>query len=294
MAGATTIRPEMKRYLSASSGWYGIVTEREFKEDRCFTVKTEQQILIEDYFGEEVKKRKGFAGRKNLIAEGISATSKFWMPSTNSSEDLVLLYPKKKGNEFRLYFKQGVFAPDSGDHIYIYLNDKNVLSLAIFDDHTVEAICRNVGGRLYFTEGKQRLEEEIDDYQLILNQAKAPQKILARSYAWRRNPIIARNALKQSGYVCELMPEIQLFTSRSTQLPFLEVHHLVPMKQQSRFETSLDVLENLCVLNPLAHRLVHHAVFEELEPYLEALYKSRQSFLESIEYGLNELKSTYL
>lgn len=292
MAGAQKIRPEMERYLDASVGWYGVVTDREFKEDRCFTIKTEQQSLIESYFGEEVRNRKGHGGKRNLAANGISFTSPFKISSTGVVEELVLLYPKKKGNEFRLYFKKGVFSPATDDHVYIYLNE-GTLTLAVFDPSTVDAISRNIGQRLFFTEGKQRLEEELDDYQLMLNQAEVPKQVLNQSYAWRRNPKIARNALIQSDFTCELMPKIQLFTSRSTQRPFLEVHHLVPMKQQSRFETSLDVLENMCVLNPLAHRLVHHAVFNELEPYLETLYKSRQAFLETIGYSLNELKSTY-
>ena len=281
MAGAQKIRPEMERYLDATIGWYGVVTDREFKEDRCFTIKTEQQNLIESYFGEDVKIRKGYGGRKNLVANEISATSPFQLSSTGTLEELVLLYPKKRGNEFRLYFKQGVFAPQSGDHVYIYLNH-GILSLAVFDPATVDMICRSVGRRFAFTEGKQRLEEELDDYQLLLNQTDVPKQVLNQSYAWRRNPQIAKSALKKSGFQCELMPKIHLFTSRSTGLPFLEVHHLVPMKQQSRFEISLDVIENMCVLNPLAHRLIHHAVFDELEPYLESLYDSRRTFLDSV------------
>lgn len=292
MAGAQEIRPEMQRYLDTGVGWYGVVTEREFLEDRCFTVKTEQQTLIEDHFGDDVKRRKGYGGRKNLIAAGISSTSPFRVLSTDTVEELVLLYPKKVGNEFRLYFKQGVFAPQAGDQVYIFIKDREIY-LAVFDPETVDAICRHVGKRFMLTEGSGRLEEELDDYQMILNQPNPPEKILTQSFAWRRSPVVARRALVNSGFKCELMPDLDLFTSRSTQKPFLEVHHLVPMKQQSRFETSLDIIENLCVLNPLAHRMVHHAVFSELEPYLESLYKSRKAFFESIDYGLEELKLTY-
>jgi len=292
LAGASLIEPEMAKYLNSSNGWYGVITEREFTEDRCLTVKTEQQTLIESYFGDKVKVRKGHKGRKNLQKIGIPATSPFRLASTDSLEELVLLYPKKKGNELRLYFKQGVFAPRTGDRVYIYMY-KGILSLAVFDSNTVNSICRNVGDRLFFSEGKRRLEEELDDYQLILNQRNVPKQVLTQSYAWQRNPQIARDALIESGFKCELMPQIEVFTSKSTMRPFMEVHHLIPMKQQSRFEISLDVLENLCVLNPLAHRLVHHAVFEELEPYLEALYSSRKVFLESVGYSLNELKTTY-
>lgn len=290
MTGAIEISPEMKTYLGVEEGWFGVVTHREFIKDRAYTTKVEQRDLLETFLGNEVLDRKGHGGRIHLDKAGISPHTEFVIATSNQSVHLRLLYPKKKGNELRIYFESGNFSPNEGDHIYIYIkNDR--LHLGAFNPDTVDLIKTLVGQKFEFGEKEKIIEPEVDDYQTAIN--SPPTKAEKNSFAWLRNAKVARQAVALSDYTCEMMPEIDLFVSNVSKKPFLEAHHLVPMNQQSSFKQSLDIVHNICALNPLAHRLLHHGTIETIEPYLDKLFQNRVAFFDSINVTQNDLKELY-
>ena len=74
-----------------------------------------------------------------------------------------------------------------------------------------------------------------------------------------RDRIIVRQVLRACFYRCEIDGTHETFVSRSTHLPYLEGHHLIPLAAQDDFKNSLDVYANLIGLCPLCHRKLHHA-----------------------------------
>lgn len=49
----------------------------------------------------------------------------------------------------------------------------------------------------------------------------------------------------------------------------------LPMSLQEQFRVSLDVVTNICCLNPLSHRMLHHGIFSEIEEPLVRLIRKR-------------------
>lgn len=106
---------------------------------------------------------------------------------------------------------------------------------------------------------------------------------------WKRNYIIAKKAILQSGYRCEYDSTHLFFHSNITGQNYVEAHHLIPMEFQEIFDYSLDVEANIVSLCPLCHKKVHHATTEEKKPILDKIYSQRKSRLASckinIEFG---------
>lgn len=62
-----------------------------------------------------------------------------------------------------------------------------------------------------------------------------------------------------SGYTYEFDSTHNLFVSRFSKKPYLEVHHLVPLGLQKDYLKPLDTIHNVFCLCPTCHRAVHHA-----------------------------------
>jgi predicted HNH restriction endonuclease len=102
---------------------------------------------------------------------------------------------------------------------------------------------------------------------------------------WPRDPKKAQQALKRAEFKCEIDESHITFTSESSNVPYMEAHHLIPMKMQHEFDQSLDVMGNIVSLCPNCHRMIHYAKSKEKRKLLENLYKKRKDELE--QYGLN-------
>lgn len=97
--------------------------------------------------------------------------------------------------------------------------------------------------------------------------------------AWSRSSIIKIQSIESAGYLCEVNPEHQTFTARSTGHPYMEGHHALPMKYQDKFDKSLDVYANIICLCPVCHRLLHYGVETEKENVLNKIYYDRSDRL---------------
>ncbi|MDR7245907.1 hypothetical protein J2W47_005033 [Priestia megaterium] len=98
-----------------------------------------------------------------------------------------------------------------------------------------------------------------------------------------------------SNYTCEIDSSHETFISKSTNMPYVESHHFIPMGKQGEFQYDLDQLANLISLCPLCHRLIHLGTDADKERLLRKLYDQRKQRLENIgiEIDFSELKRVY-
>lgn len=113
----------------------------------------------------------------------------------------------------------------------------------------------------------------------------------------RSAEIVAR-ALAMSNAVCALeklsAPHIS-FTSAKTKKNYVEAHHFVPFSQQPNFAVSLDVEENIAVLCPNCHRMLHHGTRASKTAHLESIFRTREAALKArgIDLSLDKLLKMY-
>lgn len=112
---------------------------------------------------------------------------------------------------------------------------------------------------------------------------------------WLRDVAISAAAVEDAGYKCEVDPEHTSFYSKATGKPFMEAHHLIPMKLQGQMKYSLDKRANIVCLCPNCHRLLHHGIDEERAPILKKLFYLRRQALEDLKLyiTLPELNKSY-
>ena len=292
MRGSIQFDDRLLAYFGATSGAYSKTTETEGDSKRQYNVKSSQRDILEDVLGAELTVRLGKGSKENLEKEGIPFKSAMRVYPSGRIIEVTLLYPKLDKNELRIYFSDATFKANAHDYILIYVRNGEPWIGAISEIalKIISAGSYEIHG---LTPREENLEEEIDNYQTLINKQPEQLENTPRTLAWKRDAKIAKEALKVSGYECELFPEQSTFTSKFTGKPFMEVHHLIPMKHQSNFTMSLDVIENLCILNPTAHRLVHHAEYGELEPHLYNLFTKREEFLSTLNVHWDDLKTIY-
>ena len=263
-------------YFQCERGAYSPVTRTE-AEDGQLTLTIGEKAIAVAHFGKE--KLAGFRGsRRDLLDKGIDARLPFRKFPTGEIIYPVVNYPKPIGGELRLYFSNSGFKVSVGYFWGIFIKDGEIW-LCEFSPWLFEDISRGLSPAM---SASIALEGEDDDYQERINDA--PRSVLSTGLLrWKRNPAVAANALKKGKFSCEVRPDLETFTSRKTGKPFLEAHHLIPMKAQSVFEKNLDVVENICILSPFVHRKLHHAPFDALVPDLQKLIAPRTNLLASLE-----------
>ena len=267
----------LKRYFGCQTGAYSPVTSTEAKDGQVTLTGSEKKIAL-DFFGEaELAPYRG--NDEVLEAQGLDARRPFRIFPAGHIVYPKLKYAKAKGGELRLYFNDDEFKVDVGHFWGIFVKEGKIW-LCQFSPWFKEDV---ESGLNVDEEDSVSLEPEKDDYQDVFNDLP-PEMIASTSMSWKRNPKIAAEALEKSGYKCEVQPELETFVSKKTGKPFLEAHHLIPMKAQSVFkDQSLDVADNICILNPYAHRKIHHAPVDAILPELKKLILPRQALLERLE-----------
>lgn len=102
---------------------------------------------------------------------------------------------------------------------------------------------------------------------------------------WKRDPSVAKEALKKSNYTCEINDSHVTFESLISKEQYVEAHHLIPIHRQCDFKYSIDVPGNIVALCPNCHRKIHHAISKSKKKIIEYLYgKKREEFN---TFGLN-------
>ena len=96
---------------------------------------------------------------------------------------------------------------------------------------------------------------------------------------WRRSGILRTQALELANYTCEICPEHYTFIAESTNKPYMEGHHAIPMHLQDSFNVSLDVYANIVCLCPICHRQIHLGLKDDRVEMASAIYDARYSRL---------------
>ena len=110
-----------------------------------------------------------------------------------------------------------------------------------------------------------------------------------------RDPQVAANALKISGYKCEIDENHPSFIRKSNGKNYTEPHHLIPINAYEDFEYSLDVEENICSICSNCHNCLHYRSDEEKIVLLKALYEDRKEHLKKVGLSISfdDLKKYY-
>lgn len=118
----------------------------------------------------------------------------------------------------------------------------------------------------------------IFDHSTKLPKPNKSSKILKH---YLRNPKYSKSALFLADYKCELDPGHLTFSNGKH--PYMEGHHLIPMSQQDKYETSLDVPANIVSLCPTCHRALHYGDYKLKKKLLEFLFNKRKKFLDELD-----------
>ncbi len=254
------------------------ITEAEAKKGHI-TIRESNRSIFEAHFGSLNHEEKHVEGDPRFYKA-------FKRVDNGETVLLKLCMRNKPRREIRLYLKKKT---GSG-----YAVDGNSILMIDFSG-PIPVISSRLAGMAHpekiFLPKKKKLprpEDEEQDLNSILNKP-AKQLTIAERKAWRRPKKQIRTCIKKAGYTCEAGMDGDAFDSRATRRRYLEVHHLIPLKQQEQFtgkKLNLNDPENLCCLSPQAHRALHHGTDAFVEPILCRLFARRPTLRE--RFGISE------
>lgn len=289
-----------KEYLElfgakAASG--SVITEREANGDKSVTIDSdEKQVLFSIYppnsFTRGGGARPDRKGAKKLFFIYDILDANFKDPC-----EIAVKYPKKKGNELRLYFnRNSSFYPEAGDEWFIFTREGYQHPFIGFVKHDrLENLLSGEKGKIAF-ENTYALDEDDDEYLKAISSPKARQDQAEYTVTkYPRSPILALKAIQREGYKCQVNPEHETFISSSSNTPYMEVHHLIPICYSDEFEHSIDTDANLIVLCPNCHRMIHFSTNEDKLKLLTKFHEERSKKLkeDGIYVSLDKLLGYY-
>lgn len=263
---------EAKKRLRASDGAASEITFREGNGDRSVTLDRHEKKVLYSRYSPHCIARAG--GEKNSNTGGKVFNIYDLKSDVYIKESIVIKYPKAVGSELRLYFSKSKFSPGAGDVFFIFTRLKEqVPFIGYATRQEWDDFSRATGARWAEFEYDD-IDEADEKYQWQVNSPSlAPMtKYMADSSQYRRNPAVAAEALRRSGYKCDYNAQHSSFQSSASSKPYMEAHHLIPVSRSARFSVSLDVVENIFSLCPNCHRSIHFAVPYEKKLILDALY----------------------
>lgn len=272
----------LNRFFRSQRGCGSRITQKDEAKKRQLTVAKHERELLLQFHPNIPRGALGEAEKK-----GAQVYFKFRLFPSGTQIDLKINFPKPQKNELRLYFNEAVFSPEAGELWFLFERDAEIW-IGSLDD--AELTAARKGRPMDPQNGFDQTCEE--DYQNAANQ-KLPELVVSSSLKYHRDPKVAITALANSGHICEMMPKHPHFTSKVTGNPYLEAHHFVPMMAQRHLTQNLDVVKNICILNPYAHRMLHHATYSEIEPYLKTLAEPREDFIKDVGLNVDKVLRIY-
>lgn len=264
-----------KLRFGAVEGSYSIVTDREFF-DQQITATDAESALLNLVFGSSI-----FKG--NVKDGGAEAKKEFKLYPSGESILLSLVYPKPLKTELRLYLSSRAgFKPNAGEIWFLFLKDD-----AIWIGSQSEGVWRGNSKILVYDESEGDYQDSIQE----LDEIKTS-RIVQRD-VYRRDRRKALERLKLAEYQCENNCSRDLFISRSTQTPYLEAHHLIPMALQKNTKTPLDTLSNIYCLCPHCHREIHHGQQNTVKTTINNLVYTRPKVLEILDNQIDDIYGFY-
>ena len=273
----------LNQFFGSREGAYSVVTDREFYDSQITVTSFEKELFLKHL------KNIPRGSITSLTKQGVSCAFPFRLYPTGETILLNVNHPKQMGNELRLYLQLALFKPSSGLIWFVYEKESS-LWIGALDELSMKLI--SMGSSI---EARQKALVDLSDteFQSAVQAPKSPEFVEQTIRRVKRDPSIALKAIERSGHRCEMFPKLQTFTSKATGKTYMEAHHLVPIGLQPMFEQNLDVADNICVLNPFSHRMVHHATFEEIEKHIVNMASRRQDFLSEIGLSVDGVLSIY-
>ena len=111
-----------------------------------------------------------------------------------------------------------------------------------------------------------------------------------------RDQNISMAALRKAKYKCEYDCSHQTFNRKAPPfVSYTEPHHLIPFKAYHDFDSSLDVMQNICSLCSTCHNCLHYGNEDERDAILVKLYSDRKRLLTimGLDVSLHNLKKYY-
>lgn len=275
---------QLMRFFDCSSGAFSTVTDRESRVDSQITVTgPELEIMNRQFSVIET------GNVKDIFASGRNPEKEFRLYPTGKVVSLNLVKPKPEKNETRLYLRTDVFRPETDMIWFVFLRKSEIWIGAMSES----AFSSAQQGKSYTGTKPALIDPDDLSFQDSLHYSLTDEVYQTIIQRIKRDPNIAKQALEESGYACEVTPALSTFISKSTNRPYLEVHHLVPISLQPEFELKLDTKENLAVLNPLTHRSLHHGKIEDIATHISGMAKRRMAFLEKLKLSTDDLMEMY-
>ena len=269
--------PLQNAYFGVTDGAYSIVTSNEREKGQITLSETDGEAEIAvNHFGEDNIPREASEGNR-LPVIVIDRTI-----GNNRQADLTINFPKSKGRELRLYRGSAAgFAYESGDVWFVFVKD-NMLHVGSMPEHRWRAI----GTR----------DSNDEEFQEAVDEDAGPHTPKYVDFAGRsiaRDPVIARQAIVDSGYICAYSGEPTSFISKRTNNPYLEAHHLIPLGLEPDLGFQVDFPDNIFALNPLWHRAIHHAKPATVRVILTTLAAQRPHLLSAKGLDVYDLIRLY-
>lgn len=263
-----------QRYFECNTGSYSAVTKRENYDSQITLTDIEADIAI------------NFFGIDNIPIGNVNQNSEkakkvFYLYPTGQEITLNLVFPKPHKPELRLYLSiKAGFKPAPFDIWFLYPKNNQ-----LFIGAMKEKEWRSL----------EREDEEDFIYNDIIYEdaAKINWTKHKERFTLKRNTKLALNRFQLAGYKCENDPDHSLFIARATNMPYLEAHHLVPVKLQNYFSEPLDCPENIFALCPYCHRAVHHAKESTTSEIIFELLRKRNNVIKRFDISDNDISRFY-
>lgn len=265
-----------KLRFGAGQGSYSVVTDREFYDSQITATDAEAELLLSFFDPTDIH-------IGNVGSNPKKAKKSFKLYPTGDRVSLNLVYPKPAKTELRLYLSsRSGFKPNAGYIWFLFLKDDD-----IWIGSQPETKWRDSSRILVYDESESEYQDSIHELDMIKLTKSEPKDVYQRD----RRKALKRISLAK--YQCENKCRRDLFVSRSTQTPYLEAHHLIPMALQKDTLISLDTLSNIYCLCPHCHREIHLGLNNSVKKTIDTLVKVRPEVLDVLGNNIDDIYSFY-
>jgi 5-methylcytosine-specific restriction enzyme A len=280
----TPFNDNLKTYFRCNDGAYSVVTGRESEVDSQITATGHEKEILVSQIGDILR-----GSVKGLLNSGVDPEKRFKLYPTGKDISLNLVFPKPKKGELRLYLRTEIFRPDPNYIWFVFVKDDEIW-LGALEPVTFEGIRCGTNSISTKPALLDIYDAEFQEALYLPESSPAYETTIKRI---KRKPSIAKNALKKSEYKCELDPDFPVFLSRVDGKTYLEAHHFIPLSEQPFYSVSLDVIENIVILNPTAHRMLHYGLFKDIKRFVEKMAARRTALIRTLKITKKEIEKIY-
>lgn len=131
----------------------------------------------------------------------------------------------------------------------------------------------------------QNLDMEHETFDFSYEKHEKPTLSVRTLKTFSRSVKAAKNALCHAEWKCEFNASHQTFPRRIDGFPYLETHHLIPLKYANKFNVSIDVPENIVCLCSTCHNRIHYG--QNNKEIIECLWNLRKDNLRKLGIAIN-------